>query len=176
MNSVQHEGMTERGRWDPRFSTRAGGSFDRTTFRRRYGFIDEMREDEVKALKKAHKELRRRTFTAPAMIDRDGEEDGGDDGAEIAVATREKAHEVKEQLKRLENQVRSAKMEKMEAETRHELRRTNIDRMRKGQRPIYLNNDEFRKRVWSKKYEQLREKNQLDGYLEKRAKKGKKIY
>src|SRR4051794_28384232 len=35
-------------KWDPRFSVRAGGKFDRATFRGRYGFIDEMRESEVK--------------------------------------------------------------------------------------------------------------------------------
>ena len=39
-----------------------------------------------------------------------------------------------------------------------------------------LVSEEFKKRVWSKKYEELRDKGQLDGYLEKRAKKGKKIY
>ena len=79
-------------------------------------------------MKKAHKEMRRRGFAS--------------DDPEIAAAAREKAREVKEQLKRLENQVRSAKMEKLEAETRHELRRTNIDRMNQGRRPIYLNNGE----------------------------------
>ena len=43
---IQHMQMPEK--WDPRFDLRAGGEFDRTTFRKRYGFIDEMRENEAK--------------------------------------------------------------------------------------------------------------------------------
>ncbi|KAL3076303.1 hypothetical protein niasHS_013574 [Heterodera schachtii] len=108
-------------RFDPRFSSSCG-QFDEFRFHQDYSFINELRKTDIQELKKAFRRAKREGNSA--LSDR-----------------------IRCNLLRLENQ-QKAEMERQKMENiRLELRRENIERMNRGERPIYLNNAELMARA-----------------------------
>ncbi|KAI1719356.1 rRNA biogenesis protein RRP36 domain-containing protein [Ditylenchus destructor] len=112
-------------RLDPRFSAECGGDFDGEKFNKDYDFLNDLKNNEILELKKAHRTARR--------------EDP------------EKAARIKTNILRLENQQKSVENSKLYKEVRAELRQQNIERMNQGLKPLYLNNQEMKKHYMEKK-------------------------
>jgi len=111
-------------KFDPRFSA-VCGDFDEIQFRKNYGFLGDLRKNEITALKKSLRVTRRNN---PEM-----------------------ATKIKKNILRLENQERAARDARLMEETRAEIRQTNIERMRHGQRPLLLNNRDLKEKFLEKK-------------------------
>uniref|UniRef100_A0A183BYX0 rRNA biogenesis protein RRP36 n=1 Tax=Globodera pallida TaxID=36090 RepID=A0A183BYX0_GLOPA len=87
-------------------------------FHQDYAFLDELRQSDIQELKKAHRSAKK-AGNAP-LADR-----------------------IHRNLLRLENQQKAETVRQKLEQTRAELRRENIERMNRGERPVYLNNAEL---------------------------------
>uniref|UniRef100_A0A914GW85 rRNA biogenesis protein RRP36 n=1 Tax=Globodera rostochiensis TaxID=31243 RepID=A0A914GW85_GLORO len=87
-------------------------------FHQDYAFLDELRQSDIQELKKAHRSAKR------------------DGNAPLA-------DRIHRNLLRLENQQKAETVRQKMEQTRAELRRENIERMNRGERPVYLNNAEL---------------------------------
>ncbi|CAD5224212.1 unnamed protein product [Bursaphelenchus okinawaensis] len=125
-------------RYDPRFEC---GDFDEVRFSRDYGFINQMKRDEVSKMKKMLKK------------------------GEIGEA---ETSDVKEVIKVMENQIRTAEDKSDEIETRAELRKTNIDRLRSGKKPIFLNKNQLKTKVIEKRFDRLKKTGKAKTYVMKK--------
>uniref|UniRef100_A0A915DI79 Autophagy-related protein 9 n=1 Tax=Ditylenchus dipsaci TaxID=166011 RepID=A0A915DI79_9BILA len=123
IRSVQEN--KEKGKFDPRFSADSGGDFDDAKFRKDYSFLNDMKKTEILELRKAYRATR---YEDP-----------------------DKAARIKTNMLRLENQLKSVSDANLMQELRSELRKTNIERMNQGQRPLLLNNKEMKRRFMEKK-------------------------
>ncbi|KAH7697357.1 Protein T22H9.1 [Aphelenchoides avenae] len=133
--------VAKKHKFDPRFSEKAG-EFDEIQFNRDYGFLNELKDKEIKDLKKARRSARAEDPT--------------------------EAERIKTAIRRLENQKRSAEEAEMMRETRAELRKENIERMNQGRKPVYLNNKELKKRFLEKKFERIRDQGKLESYMQRK--------
>ncbi|KAI6228716.1 RRNA biogenesis protein RRP36 [Aphelenchoides fujianensis] len=131
--------VKKKVRYDPRFEC---GDFDRFQFNRDYAFISDMRKQEVQRLKRAQREAQR--------------------------AEPEKAAEIREAIRTLENQIRATDEQNAEFEAKSELRAENIRRMNEGKRPIYLNNKQMKTKIMEKRFDKVKEQGNVKGYLKKR--------
>jgi len=100
-------------KFDPRFVTECGGDFDKVKFHREYGFLDEMRHNEIKDLRKTLRSAKK--SNDDVMIER-----------------------TKKNLLRLENQQRSLITTRAKEEVCAGLRKSNIERMKEGLRPVFI--------------------------------------
>lgn len=132
---------TKNSRWDPRFSAESG-EFDEVAFHRDYAFLDDLRQRDIRELQKALKKAKReQNVTA--------------------------AERIRLNLRRLQNQQKSADDQRLIEEIQSELRQSNIERMNRGQPAIYLNNYELKQRLLDRKREIG---NETSGMEEKRHK------
>ncbi|KAI6239219.1 RRNA biogenesis protein RRP36 [Aphelenchoides fujianensis] len=131
--------VKKKVRYDPRFEC---GDFDRFQFNRDYAFISDMRKQEVQRLKRAQREAQR--------------------------AEPEKAAEIREAIRTLENQIRATDEQNAEFEAKSEVRAENIRRMNEGKRPIYLNNKQMKTKIMEKRFDKVKEQGNVKGYLKKR--------
>ncbi|KAI6186841.1 RRNA biogenesis protein RRP36 [Aphelenchoides besseyi] len=145
---IKHNSLVvvkKKVRYDPRFEC---GEFDRVQYNRDYAFIDDMRRQELRQLKKAYrKELK---------------EDA------------ERAEQIRESARKLENQLRTADEINAELEAKSEIRQENIKRMNEGKRPIYLNAKQMKTKIMEKRFDKVKAKGNVKGYLKKRKEKALK--
>ncbi|PIC24265.1 hypothetical protein B9Z55_017668 [Caenorhabditis nigoni] len=140
-----HEKGTKKRKWDPRFDSRAG-DFKEVCFENNYQFLDEIRTGEMQ-------DLRNEYSTARA----EGDE--------------HKAARLKNTLQKMETREKTRAEKRRQAETRKELHDDNIERMLRGEAPIFRTKAQVRRIDAEKKYEELKKGNKLDKYLQKKAKK-----
>uniref|UniRef100_A0A8R1ESF4 rRNA biogenesis protein RRP36 n=1 Tax=Caenorhabditis japonica TaxID=281687 RepID=A0A8R1ESF4_CAEJA len=107
----EHEKGTKKKRWDPRFDSRAG-DFKEVCFENNYQFLDEIRDGEIKDLQSEYKVART-----------DGDE--------------KKAARLKNTLQKMETSEKTRAEKRRQAETRKELHDDNIQRMLRGEAPIF---------------------------------------
>nr|CAD2197889.1 unnamed protein product [Meloidogyne enterolobii] len=105
--------------FDPRFAA-SSGDFDQIAFHRDYSFIEDLRKKDIQELQNAYKQIKREGGN-PKQIER-----------------------IKRNLLRLRNQQKDYQDQKLKEDILSDLRRTNIERMNNGERPIYLNNNELK--------------------------------
>ncbi|EFO95260.1 hypothetical protein CRE_09238 [Caenorhabditis remanei] len=140
-----HEKGTKKKRWDPRFDARAG-DFKEVCFENNYQFLDDIRSGEMQ-------DLRNEYSTARA----EGDE--------------KKAARLKNTIQKMETSEKTRAEKRRQAETRKELHDDNIDRMLRGEAPIFRTKAQVRRIDAEKKYEELKKDNKLDKYLQRKAKK-----
>uniref|UniRef100_A0A914N2J5 rRNA biogenesis protein RRP36 n=2 Tax=Meloidogyne incognita group TaxID=654580 RepID=A0A914N2J5_MELIC len=104
--------------FDPRFAA-SSGDFDQIAFHRDYSFIEDLRKKDIQELQNAYKQIKREGGN-PKQIER-----------------------IKRNLLRLRNQQKDYQDQKLKEDILSDLRRTNIERMNNGERPIYFNNSKF---------------------------------
>ncbi|CAB3396700.1 unnamed protein product [Caenorhabditis bovis] len=140
-----HEMPAKKKKWDPRFDQRAG-EFKELCFENNYKFLDEIRSKEIEEIRSEHK-----------MAEEEGDE--------------RKASRLKNTLQKMENRERSRAEKARQAETRRELHEENIQRMLRGEAPIFKTKAQVRRIDMEKKYDELKKDNKLDKYLQRKAKK-----
>lgn len=140
-----HEQEKKKKKWDPRFDARAG-DFKEVCFENNYQFLDEIRTGEMQ-------DLRNEYNTARA----EGDE--------------KKAERLKNTLHKMETREKTRAEKRRHAETRKELHDDNIERMLRGEAPIFRTKAQVRRIDAEKKYEELKKDNKLDKYLQRKAKK-----
>uniref|UniRef100_A0A0N5BKE1 rRNA biogenesis protein RRP36 n=1 Tax=Strongyloides papillosus TaxID=174720 RepID=A0A0N5BKE1_STREA len=138
-------GEKPRG-FDPRFDRRCG-DYHEGAFRKSYSFLNEIRQEESKALKE---ELQRCKNTDP-----------------------ERASKIREILKNRKTKEINEKMIDLKKEAINEVVRNNIERMNSGKKPIFYKPNQMKERIAKKKYEYLKEEGKLNKYLEKKKRNAK---
>ncbi|CAK5081626.1 unnamed protein product [Meloidogyne enterolobii] len=133
--------------FDPRFAA-SSGDFDQIAFHRDYSFIEDLRKKDIQELQNAYKQLKREGGN-PKQIER-----------------------IKRNLLRLRNQQKDYQDQKLKEDILSDLRRTNIERMNNGERPIYLNNNELKGKFIERKKQQ---KHNNDQRIQKTSKTNKNI-
>ncbi|CAD5232041.1 unnamed protein product [Bursaphelenchus xylophilus] len=134
----------KKKKYDPRFEC---GEFDEVRFSRDYGFINDMKIKEVNQIKKSLKK------------------------GDIGEADR---WEVNETIKVMENQIRNTEDKRAEIETRAELRQSNIERLRSGKKPIFLNRNQLKAKIMEKRFEKLKQTGKAKSYVSKQRTKAQK--
>uniref|UniRef100_A0A1I7T9X5 rRNA biogenesis protein RRP36 n=1 Tax=Caenorhabditis tropicalis TaxID=1561998 RepID=A0A1I7T9X5_9PELO len=140
-----HEKGTKKKRWDPRFDSRAG-DFKEVCFENNYQFLDEIRSDEMKDLRSEFSNAR-------------------------AEGDEKKAARLKNTLQKMETREKTRAEKRRQAETRKELHDDNIERMLRGEAPIFRTKAQVRRIDAEKKFDELKKDNKLDKYMQKKAKK-----
>lgn len=79
-----------------------------------------------------------------------------------------KAERLRNTIRDIENQLRSADETNAEIEAKAELREQNIRRMNEGMKPIYLNRKKLQTKVMEKRFEKIKSKGSIKTYLKKR--------
>ncbi|KAK0416764.1 hypothetical protein QR680_012670 [Steinernema hermaphroditum] len=130
--------------FDPRFDGRCG-EFDAMEHDEDYNFLNDIRKKEKETLKKEYKKIR--------------------------MADPEKAARVKKAILAMENREKSRKEVEMKREVVEEVRQSNIERMHKGMKPIFVSNGQIKRRQLEKKFESLKKTGKLQRYMERKAKK-----
>ncbi|EYC05309.1 hypothetical protein Y032_0083g1688 [Ancylostoma ceylanicum] len=139
----QHTGGKKKR--DPRFDNRAG-MFKERCFEDNYRFLEELKKQEKDELAK--------------------EAIACDERGEVETAER-----IRETLRRMENREKTKAERKMKQETLRELREANIDRMMRGERPVFKTKAQVKMMNLEKKFKQLKKDNKLDKYMKRKAKK-----
>ncbi|GMS80171.1 hypothetical protein PENTCL1PPCAC_2346, partial [Pristionchus entomophagus] len=134
-----------KSRLDPRFDDRCG-AFNEVIYDTNYGFLDELRTEEVKKMKKEVQKAKK-------------EGDG------------EKMATLREEIIREENRQKAKREKEIRMNTMKELKKENMERMKKGIEPKFVKRSAVKLKIMEKKFEQLKEDNQLDKYLRRKAKK-----
>ncbi|GMR59182.1 hypothetical protein PMAYCL1PPCAC_29377, partial [Pristionchus mayeri] len=132
-------------RLDPRFDDRCG-AFNEVIYDTNYGFLDELRTEEVKKMKKD---------VGKAKKEGDGE----------------RVAQLREDIIREENRFKAKREKEMRMSAMKELKKENMERMKKGLQPKFIKRSEVKMKIMEKKFDQLKEDNQLDKYLRRKAKK-----
>ncbi|KAI6213787.1 RRNA biogenesis protein RRP36 [Aphelenchoides besseyi] len=86
----------------------------------------------------------------------------------------ERAEQIRESARKLENQLRTADEINAELEAKSEIRQENIKRMNEGKRPIYLNAKQMKTKIMEKRFDKVKAKGNVKGYLKKRKEKALK--
>ncbi|KAK6044888.1 hypothetical protein COOONC_17608, partial [Cooperia oncophora] len=148
---------------DPRFDNRAG-EFKERCFEDNYSFLNDLRrqEREVSGIK----------MTILVM---DLEEADGSCGKQAAECDEQgdtdMAQKIREAIRRMDNRERTKAERKLKEETYKELRQENIERMMRGERPVFKTKAKVRLMQMEKKFNQLKKDNKLDNYMKRKAKK-----
>ncbi|VDO60677.1 unnamed protein product [Haemonchus placei] len=74
-------------------------------------------------------------------------------------------------IRRMDNRERTKAERKLKEETFKELRQENIERMMRGERPVFKTKAKVRLMQMEKKFAQLKKDNKLDNYMKRKAKK-----
>uniref|UniRef100_A0A183FEX1 rRNA biogenesis protein RRP36 n=1 Tax=Heligmosomoides polygyrus TaxID=6339 RepID=A0A183FEX1_HELPZ len=74
-------------------------------------------------------------------------------------------------IRRMDNREKTKAEKKLKQETYKELRQENIDRMMRGERPVFKTKAKVRLMHMEKKFDQLKKDNKLENYMKRRAKK-----
>ncbi|WKY13989.1 hypothetical protein Q1695_004652 [Nippostrongylus brasiliensis] len=130
---------------DPRFDTRAG-EFKERCFEDNYQFLDELRKQEREELVKQAAECTER--------------------GDAAMANR-----IREAIRRIDDREKAKAERKLKQQTYHELRQENIDRMMRGERPVFKTKANVKMMQLEKKFNQLKKDNKLENYMKRKAKK-----
>ncbi|KHJ86792.1 hypothetical protein OESDEN_13448 [Oesophagostomum dentatum] len=130
---------------DPRFDNRTG-QFKERCFDDNYRFLEDLRKQEREELSKEATECDER----------------GD---------AETAEKIREVIRRMDNREKTKAERKMKEETLRELRQENIDRMMRGERPVFRTKAQVKMMNLEKKFKQLKKDNKLDKYMKRKAKK-----
>ncbi|KAG0129815.1 rRNA biogenesis protein RRP36 [Tuber indicum] len=126
---------------DPRFDTAVKGVYDEKVFRKNYSFLDDYREDEMKALKQ-----------------------------EIFKSKDEqKREQLKKELLSMESRRKTEKNKEQGEKVVREHRKRERELIKQGKKPFYLKKAEQKKLLLAEKYSKLNEK-QLEKVLEKKRK------
>nr|SVE74461.1 EOG090X0E8U [Daphnia barbata] len=126
---------------DPRFDNLCG-EFREKTFYKNYDFINKMKEDEVKKLKEELQDE-----TQPRRIEK-----------------------IKYLIQRMENQMRSEKMRKLEEEKHAQQKQLMIDAMNEGKSPYFATKSVRKEQNLKFKFEELKEEGRLSQYMAKKRK------
>ncbi|PIO60530.1 hypothetical protein TELCIR_17972, partial [Teladorsagia circumcincta] len=130
---------------DPRFDNRAG-EFKERCFEDNYSFLNDLRRQEREELSKQ-----------AAECDEQGDTD--------------MAKKIREAIRRMDDRERTKAEQKLKEETYKELRQENIERMMRGERPVFKTKAKVRLMQMEKKFDQLKKNNKLDNYMKRKAKK-----
>ncbi|KAG0637718.1 rRNA biogenesis protein RRP36 [Tuber brumale] len=126
---------------DPRFDTAVKGVYDEKVFKKNYSFLDDYREDEMKALKQ-----------------------------EIFKSKDEQKKErLKKELLSMESRRRTEKNKEQGEKVVREHRKRERELIKQGKKPFYLKKAEQKKLLLIEKYSKLNEK-QLEKVMEKKRK------
>ncbi|KAK6758016.1 hypothetical protein RB195_015686 [Necator americanus] len=139
-----YQNITKKKR-DPRFDSRAG-EFKERCFDDNYHFLEELKKEE-------REELSREA----AACDERGET--------------ETAERIRETIRRMDNREKTKAERRMKQETLKELRQENIDRMMRGEKPVFKTKAQVKIMNLEKKFKQLKKDNKLDKYMKRKAKK-----
>ncbi|XGW06776.1 hypothetical protein V3C99_016806, partial [Haemonchus contortus] len=140
-----YQDMKGKKRRDPRFDSRAG-MFKERCFEDNYSFLNDLRRQEREELVKQ-----------AADCDEQGDT--------------EMAEKIREAIRRMDNRERTKAERKLKEETFKELRQENIERMMRGERPVFKTKAKVRLMQMEKKFAQLKRDNKLDNYMKRKAKK-----
>ncbi|KAK6021126.1 hypothetical protein OSTOST_13212, partial [Ostertagia ostertagi] len=77
----------------------------------------------------------------------------------------------REAIRRMDDRERTKAERKLKEETYKELRQENIERMMRGERPVFKTKAKVRLMQMEKKFDQLKKNNKLDDYMKRKAKK-----
>ncbi|KAK6009928.1 hypothetical protein OSTOST_25113 [Ostertagia ostertagi] len=81
------------------------------------------------------------------------------------------AKKIREAIRRMDDRERTKAERKLKEETYKELRQENIERMMRGERPVFKTKAKVRLMQMEKKFDQLKKNNKLDDYMKRKAKK-----
>ncbi|KAJ1374441.1 hypothetical protein KIN20_037129 [Parelaphostrongylus tenuis] len=130
---------------DPRFDSRAG-LYKERCFEDNYSFLNDLRKNEREVLVKEAGE----------------HEESGD---------LETAAKIREVIRRMDNREKTKADRKLKQKTYQELRQENIDRMMRGERPVFKTKAKVKMMNVEKKFDQLKKEGRLDKYMKRKAKK-----
>ncbi|GBG72641.1 hypothetical protein CBR_g12215 [Chara braunii] len=129
---------------DPRFES-LSGKFSETGFRKAYGFLfDEVLPAEKESLKQELTKAKR---------------EGGD------------AKELEDNFSRVERLLKEDQKNQAKKDREREIRKKQLDQIKQGKKPFFLKKSEEKKIELMGKFEELKEKGNLDAYITKKRKK-----
>uniref|UniRef100_A0A914QQ37 rRNA biogenesis protein RRP36 n=1 Tax=Panagrolaimus davidi TaxID=227884 RepID=A0A914QQ37_9BILA len=143
-NAINHS----RRKFDPRFSERSGTYYE-NEFRNDYGFIDDLRKNDIQKLNTAMKNAK----------------------------SKKEKEKIKDLIGRLKSQQKSVEERDLWRETKNDLLTNNIDRMNQGLKPVFVNNKQMKEKFKAKKLGKIEEtqgKKGLEKYLKKKEKRESK--
>lgn len=126
---------------DPRFDD-VCGTFDKDLFEKGYGFINEMKAEEERSLKKFIKSAK------------EGEE----------------LEEAKEKLKAMKRASGEQTKEKKVDEKLKSLKKAELAAVKEGKKPFFLKKSERKKLTLAEKFKELKQSGKLEKYMEKKRK------
>lgn len=127
---------------DPRFDTLCG-TFDEKLFKKSYGFLHDLRKNDLEALKE-----------------------------ELKNATEPKAiKKIKYLIQRLENQIREETRKQQKNEEQVEEKKNIVEAIKKGEKPIFKKKSEKRVLNLVSQYEQLKNSGKLKKHIQRLRKK-----
>lgn len=127
---------------DPRFDSLCG-TYDQRKFKRNYGFINEIKENDIKELKKELTESK-----DPKRI-----------------------KQIKYLIQRLENQLREEKRRNLEEQKNYEERKEITEAIRRGEKPVFKKKSEKRILNLVSQYEELKNSGKLKKHIQRLRKK-----
>ncbi|KOX77066.1 Ribosomal RNA processing protein 36 like protein [Melipona quadrifasciata] len=130
---------------DPRFDSLCG-TFDKKEFRKAYGFINEIKENDLKELKKQLDET--------------------DDPKRIK--------KIKYLIQRLENQLHEEKRRKLKEKEEYEEKKEIVRAIKQGQKPVFKKKSEKRILSLVSQYEELKESGKLKKHIQRLRKKNRR--
>ncbi|VDL62603.1 unnamed protein product [Nippostrongylus brasiliensis] len=74
-------------------------------------------------------------------------------------------------IRRIDDREKAKAERKLKQQTYHELRQENIDRMMRGERPVFKTKAKVKMMQLEKKFNQLKKDNKLENYMKRKAKK-----
>uniref|UniRef100_A0A0K0E8P6 rRNA biogenesis protein RRP36 n=1 Tax=Strongyloides stercoralis TaxID=6248 RepID=A0A0K0E8P6_STRER len=137
-------GEKPRG-FDPRFDPRCG-DYHEGAFKKSYSFLNEIKQNESKALKEELKKCKNTDI--------------------------ERANKIRDILKKRKCQEINEKMIDLKKEAINEVVKDNIERMNSGKKPIFYKPNQMKEKIAKKKFEYFKEEGKLNKYLEKKQRKG----
>lgn len=127
---------------DPRFDE-LSGTFNQEKFDKAYSFLDDIKTNERKCLKK-----------------------------EICKTKQpEKKQQLESLLRRMEQQAAAKKSEDAKREAEKKRKKAELELVKQGKRPYYLKNSEKKKLELAEKYKRLKSSGKLEKYLKRKGKK-----
>lgn len=127
---------------DPRFDSLCG-TFDQKRFKKAYGFITEMKENDLKELRKQLNDTK----------------------------DPKKIKKIKYLIQRLENQLHEEKRKREEEEKKYQEKKELIEVMRRGEKPVFKKKSEKRFLNLVSQYEELKNKGKLKKHIQRMRKK-----
>ncbi|XP_032663284.1 ribosomal RNA processing protein 36 homolog [Odontomachus brunneus] len=127
---------------DPRFDSLCG-TFDEKVFKRSYGFLSELRENDLNALKKKLKQT-----TDPKILKK-----------------------IKYLIQRLENQLREEKRLKEKEEKKQHEKKEVLASIKRGEKPVFKKKSEKKVLDLVSQYEELKESGKLKKHIKRLRKK-----